>query len=545
MFVALAIPKNFGVQNIQELHHSPHLTSINKLKPRSDSSDDLNEVNYNGETKGGDDSEDSYNIDDQPLSQVYQQFLNGENIFDQLMESKRSAEERRNQSIGVWSSSIWSYSEEKASSIDINVARHDATQVVLTSCSLNLARHIGRCLQIMEYLDPDSAKEAFKALEDALYFYLYHIFIWFGVNIPNFFKLNFDRGSKGKNRYQNCGLPKEQQRKKEYFLAAKKKYPTLTRVINDVNDRLISRQLGAELEDLIKEKFNSRVRIPPSFPDHAKCLMEASEALELNSDSTKKGVAARFVATETLTFLVEIVKHIHGRLLNHTPKAMHKQVEAFVETSEKVVDEFKTHMYRNVPTLLISLGTRNDASSIMGHIERVNWASKTLTTEPNAYVKQLLMKFEQIETELSSFATLPKFIHHRLHTEAILWVQELLVYAYSDVRKCSMEGRALMSLDQSVLKKGLQENIATTEPMPDWKYMDGFITAFYLTKQDLIKWCEEHVEYSRKVMLHLIKNGRAQESLNKTQRNELLTAMTNAYVFVFLLLCFIAIVSCE
>ena len=48
---------------------------------------------------------------------------------------------------------------------------------------------------------------------------------------------------------------RERQRKEEYFLAAGKKYPTLTRVINDINDRLISRQLAAELEDLIKKNL--------------------------------------------------------------------------------------------------------------------------------------------------------------------------------------------------------------------------------------------------------------------------------------------------
>ena len=114
-------------------------------------------------------------------------------------------------------------------------------------------------------------------------------------------KLNFDqnkckgRGRKGKNRNRCNSLTKEQQnamreqqRKKEYFLAAGKKYPTLIRVINDINDCLVSRQLAAELEDLIKKKLIHMYENPPSLPYHAKCLMKASEALDLNADYTKK-----------------------------------------------------------------------------------------------------------------------------------------------------------------------------------------------------------------------------------------------------------------
>ena len=45
---------------------------------------------------------------------------------------------------------------------------------------------MGTCLQIMECLEP-VAMESFQALCDAFNFYLYHVFIWFGVIINHFF----------------------------------------------------------------------------------------------------------------------------------------------------------------------------------------------------------------------------------------------------------------------------------------------------------------------------------------------------------------------
>ena len=113
-------------------------------------------------------------------TQVYQQFSNGENIFDELIESKRKAEKETNKS---------SQSSDTTHNTHFNIIskpKDDGTEPVLTSCSLNLAHHMGRCLQIMKCLDPVSG-EAFQEVEDALYFYLYHVFIWFGENIPNFF----------------------------------------------------------------------------------------------------------------------------------------------------------------------------------------------------------------------------------------------------------------------------------------------------------------------------------------------------------------------
>jgi len=144
---------------------------------------------------------------------------------------------------------------------------------------------------------------------------------------------------------------------------AKKKYPELTNTINTINDKLCSRQLAPELEDLIKKKFNSNCKRPPKLPHFAKCLLETNDMLGLNDKNTMQGIAARFVATETLKFLIDIIKSIHGRLINHIPNDYHYKVKNLVNNSEKVTNEFRTYMYRNVPTLVLNLGQRNDNNS--------------------------------------------------------------------------------------------------------------------------------------------------------------------------------------
>ncbi|ETO21329.1 coiled-coil domain containing protein, partial [Reticulomyxa filosa] len=178
--------------------------------------------------------------------------------------------------------------------------------------------------------------------------------------------------------------------------------------------------------------------------------------------------------------------------------------------------------------------------SISYDIKQARWNRKDLSSEPSAYVTKLLSMFAQVEEVLSSHPTLPKFIHHKLNTEAIIYVQEQLVSAYADAPKCTTEGRALMSLDQSELKKGLQQ-LKNTEfafvsfaccanrPMPSFDYVTNFIQAFYLTEQDLLQWVQEHPEYPLKVHTSFSRVGRAAEAIKPKEKTLLEQKIEEAY----------------
>eukprot|EP01083_Nonionella_stella_P051868 137736_1 len=386
----------------------------------------------------------------------------------------------------------------------------------------------------MESLDP-VAPETFILLKNSFDFYFYHVFIWFGVNVHNFVEyqkselIELTTASKPTTepngyieelfatftgRSNKMELEKTKWRKLKLYAQAapsrriaQKKYPILKRVINEVGASLRSRKLAPELEDL-KTRRPRRLSLAP----FAKCFMEASEALNLYSSRTMQGVAARFVATETLTFLVNVIKSQKERLINIlSPHGTQwkEEVPLFVARVENAVKEFKKYMYRNVPTLLVHLGDPHNRDSIISHIHNTNWNLKQLTTEPNGYVCELIGIFTRIENVLSSFPTLPKFIHNRLNREAIIYVAEQLVEAYAECKKCTEEGRALMSLDISVLKK----SDPISKYYHSWEYCDSFITAYYLCQQDLLQWIAQHPEYPLKVHKSFLRCGRASENL--------------------------------
>ena len=101
-----------------------------------------------------------------------------------------------------------------------------------------------------------------------------------------------------------------------------------------------------------------------------------------------------------------------------------------------------------------------------------------------------------------------------MNKEAIEYVEEQLVEAYADCKKCTTEGRALMSLDQSVLKKA--KPIRKYEH--SWEYTTNFIQAYYLQKDDFIEWVGKHPEYPIKAHLSFLKIGRASEHLKRNEK---------------------------
>ena len=120
----------------------------------------------------------------------------------------------------------------------------------------------------------------------------------------------------------------------------------------------------------------------------------------MHNPALLNGVAAKFVATETLSFLLKVLHEIEGRLINNMEYSNHKirdqrkSVQDFIETSNHVIEEFQRYMYRNIPTQLI---TFHEGSSVYLAIRKVKWAQDKPQEHHNAYVDELLNMFKNLE----------------------------------------------------------------------------------------------------------------------------------------------------
>lgn len=89
---------------------------------------------------------------------------------------------------------------------------------------------------------------------------------------------------------------------------------------------------------------------------------------------------------------------------------------------------------------------------------------------------------------------------------------------FSNAKKCSNEGRALMQLDyQQFLMK--LDSIMDLKPIPEKEFVEGYIKAYYLPESQLDSWLQDHKEYSNKQLLALINSV---DHINKKSRQRLI-----------------------
>nr|GMD67269.1 syndetin isoform X2 [Ipomoea batatas] len=82
-------------------------------------------------------------------------------------------------------------------------------------------------------------------------------------------------------------------------------------------------------------------------------------------------------------------------------------------------------------------------------------------------------------------------------------VAETLVEGLSRVKRCTDEGRALMSLDLQVLINGLK-HFVSVDVRPKLQIVETFIKAYYLPETEFVHWSRAHPEYSKSQVVGLV-----------------------------------------
>lgn len=146
-------------------------------------------------------------------------------------------------------------------------------------------------------------------------------------------------------------------------------------------------------------------------------------------------------------------------------------------------------------------------TSIYETITKINWDLHDIMSDHNKYIDVLLHQIKQLINDAISLKDdcLPinKQMINSLIEQCIKIIMKMLVDGYSQAKKCTNEGRALMQLDFQQLIVKL-EKLYDIRPIPDKDYVETYIKAYYLPEQSLEKWIKEHNEYSSKQIIALI-----------------------------------------
>ncbi|XP_030468838.2 uncharacterized protein LOC115687421 [Syzygium oleosum] len=208
------------------------------------------------------------------------------------------------------------------------------------------------------------------------------------------------------------------------------------------------------------------------------------------------GLKERCAGADTLLLVARIL---------HKSKA-HLQ-SMLLQNNAAVVDDFYVHMVDAVPDLIeyIHRTTARLLLHINGYVDRIanaKWEVKELGLEHNGYVDLLLGEFKHYKTRLLH-GGIRKEVQDVLLDYGLEIVAETLIEGLSRVKRCTDEGRALMSLDLQVLINGLH-HFVSVNVKPKFQTVETFIKAYYLPETEYVHWARAHPEYTKNQIVGLV-----------------------------------------
>ncbi|XP_006349052.1 syndetin isoform X1 [Solanum tuberosum] len=213
--------------------------------------------------------------------------------------------------------------------------------------------------------------------------------------------------------------------------------------------------------------------------------------------------------------------YVVARLL-HRSKA---HLQSMLQNNAALVEDFYVHLVDAVPDLVdhIHRTTARLLLHINGYVDRIanaKWEVKELGVEHNGYVDLLLGEFKHYKTRLAH-GGIQKEVQDLLLEYGVDNVAEILVEGLSRVKRCTDEGRALMSLDLQVLINGLKHFISV-DVRPKLQIVETFIKAYYLPETEFVHWSRAHPEYSKSQIVGLINLVSTMKGWKRKTRLEIL-----------------------
>ncbi|XWS28656.1 hypothetical protein CRYUN_Cryun25bG0089600 [Craigia yunnanensis] len=234
-----------------------------------------------------------------------------------------------------------------------------------------------------------------------------------------------------------------------------------------------------------------------SPPAHADATRTAPQSTNFGPPAgTTFGLKERCAGADT----VALVARLLHRSRTHLQSLL-------LKSNTAVVEDFFVHLVDSVPDLIehIHRTTARILLHINGYVERIanaKWELKELGMEHNGYVDLLLGEFKHYKTRLAH-GGIHKEVQDLLLDYGLEIVAETLIEGLSRVKRCTDEGRALMSLDLQVLINGLQ-HFVSLNVKPKLQIVETFIKAYYLPETEYIHWARAHPEYSKNQIVGLI-----------------------------------------
>ncbi|XP_046985077.1 syndetin [Schistocerca americana] len=333
--------------------------------------------------------------------------------------------------------------------------QHDFLKVpVLTTTTLTVLRYCGKYLQMSQLLRR-IASDVIAGMIQLFEYYMYAVFVFFTADLQ------------GPENYTFS-----------LRLQATLKHIEGSLILLDRSDSEIQSQ-------------KNKIARPYMSPD-----------IDLSQSQRLYGLPKRIIAVESLVHLakqLESLKPYVEQLLEQTCKTEPYFQQFYTQTISAAVD-LRRPVYMCVSQRIVDFGR------MLHLMSKVNWEVKDVMSQHSDYVDALMMELKTFFSQLESVAAIVPLspeVNKVLWSNLIELICNTFVEGFSNAKKCSNGGRALMQLDFTQFLTQL-DKLVMIRPIPNKEYVEMYVKAYYLQEPALEKWIKEHNEYSSKHLLALV-----------------------------------------
>ncbi|XP_011505781.1 PREDICTED: coiled-coil domain-containing protein 132 [Ceratosolen solmsi marchali] len=326
---------------------------------------------------------------------------------------------------------------------------------IITNTTLSVLRICGKYLQVTR-LFKDETKIVIQYMIQMFELYLYAVYSFFATDL----QVSSDFGAMyGTN---------------------------LKRTISRIKDSLI-----IDTTDISSDVFSDRKIHQPYL----------SSIIDLNDSSKLFCMLERFVAVESLIFLGQQYESFKFYL---DSIIFHKEDQRYLNQFYLQTVTSTTALRK--PVYMAAISKAFDVSNILILMNKVDWELKDVISQHSEYIDYTIQEIVSIKTkflEIQNHVPLSKDVYQSLWESIAHLITHTFVEGFSNAKKCSNGGRALMQLDFTQLISKF-ETITSLRPMPYQEYVASYIKAYYLPESGMEAWIKTHTEYSAKHVIGLI-----------------------------------------
>ncbi|XP_068645855.1 uncharacterized protein [Aristolochia californica] len=273
-------------------------------------------------------------------------------------------------------------------------------------------------------------------------------------------------------------------------------------------------RITQDCDQWIKPQTVSNTGSSPTSSSTSFTHMDVTPTSPSLAPNTSFGLKERCAGAETLSLVAQMLQRSKTHILSMLLQSNTAMVEDFYTTMVDTVPDLVEHIHRTTAKILLHIN---------GYVDRIanaKWELKDLGLEHNGYVDLLLGEFKHYKTRLAH-SGIQKEVQDLLIEYGLENVAEVLVEGLSRVKRCTDEGRALMSLDLQVLINGLQ-HFVSINVKPKMQVVDTFVKAYYLPETEYVYWARSHPEYTKNQIIGLVNLVAAMKSWKRKTRLEVL-----------------------